>query len=172
MKAVLGMLLWMPVLGMAQEFTLPTLEEARTAYQEADKAFDHEKGDPSFVAFASMLADGWVAAHKQQALDKAMKRHEMQASMDDVWPLPLANDWLGCMMLQFPDKSAMTKANFASYAEHPMLLGWIDQHQEELNAAEQQDFVQRLKKLPDWAPRCEKVISALDGVSTEEGIDV
>lgn len=140
------------------QFHEPSIQQARQIYAAGTAIYVSNK-DPDFNVFAEMLAKAWIDNHKQQALEKAAKRHSEQASPDDVWELPFANDWLGCLFWQIPDEEVFRQAHFATYDDHPMLLGWIEENKALLDSTpELRTFRDSLEQLPAWSAKCEDLV--------------
>lgn len=140
------------------QFRAPTIAQSKAMYAVVDALYKRHD-DENLAAFEDMLADAWVNAHKQEALEKAAKKHQPQAQPEDVWELPYANDWLGCMNIQFDDPNIFTRAKFSTYADHPTLFGWLDLHAEELKASpELKAFDIAMRQLPEWGAKCEEIV--------------
>lgn len=135
-----------------------TLAASKQMYQVVNQMYK-DKSSPDFVTFENVLGAGWIAAHKQEAMEKAAKKGIPQASPDDVWELPYANDWLGCMSMQIPSEQTLIDAKFSTFAQHQFLPGWLQDNKEALHkTAELTVLYDFLFNIDVVAVKCEDLI--------------
>jgi len=140
----------------ATAITKPTVEQYRAIYSQTDALY-RANTLPDLNVFADMLANGWVNAHRQQALERSKAQ---LAKPEFVWELPYANDWIGCILYNVastPD--IFEKVHFRTFADEPLLNGWISKNEESLSKdPETKEFVEKLKVLPEIAAQCEDLV--------------
>jgi len=152
------------------EFRPISIADSKLVYQQANAIFLAEKDkcidqradwvdgaadNPvcAYPVFLQMLAGSWIQAHKGEALEKAAKKHQPQASWEDIWELPYANDWLGCMSYQFKNADIFSQSNFQTFLKEPFLGGWIEK-----NSTADPEFLATLKDLTEIANKCEAIV--------------
>jgi len=140
----------MPLACAEDLFLAPSQTEYRDAFANATAIYQSRQQD--YVVFADMLAQGWVHAHHDQAPTEAQ-----------LWELPTANDWIGCIAYQFPKPEIFERVQFRSYTHTTTLTRWISEHEKPARKIQGgRDLIRRLKELPDWATRCENLVRSDD----------
>jgi hypothetical protein len=140
----------MPPASAEDIFLAPSQAEYRDAFASATAIYQSRQQD--YVVFANMLAQGWVHAHREQAPTEAQ-----------LWELPTANDWVGCIAYQFPKPEIFERVKFRSYAHTATLTRWITEHEKSATKIQGgRDLIRKLKELPDWATRCENLVRSDD----------
>ena len=147
------------------KFEEPTLAQYRQMYGIVDQLVRENQASggakyADVTSFALMLGSTWLNVHRQDAMEKAAKHGRVQATPEEAWELPYANDWIGCILYQFPEGSIFEQAHFSTFDTKPTtLVGWIEANAELLNSTEElQLFRGRLEALPDWAMKCEAIV--------------
>lgn len=138
-------------------FKTPTVEQYRAVYQQMDKTY-RTKQSADFNVFADMLANGWINAHREEAISRSKGS---PAKPEYVWELPYANDWLGCIGFNIipGGPAVLEKVHFATFNDEPVLFGWIKAHKDDLDKdQETQQFGLELAALPDIANQCEELV--------------
>lgn len=141
------------------EFKVIAPRLARDAYRAADALF-RARTYPGFNAVMVHAADVFIAAHRTQAIactDAAKwPQGPGMAIPDCVWPLPFANDWLGCMALQFPTPDVL---DGFGYDDTQPLFVWTDRNYDEVSAKpEGALFLRQLNGTEKLGAQCEHVL--------------
>lgn len=174
-KLVIGIIATLFATNASAAFRSVTVKESNAVYEEAsalftrampvclDKASDwlpdaSDNKVCAFPVFLQMLAGGWIQAHKEEALQKAAKRHEPLARPEDIWELPYANSFLGCMSLQFDSASVFAKYDFQTFLKEPLLNGWIEKNKDIGKTPEGKQFLDQLSGLTEYANKCENIV--------------
>lgn len=146
----------------APTFNPPSVEQAHKMWLVADAVLKQDRDVhhlDDLLSFGVMLGTTWINVHKQDALTEAAKHGRNYALPEEVWELPYASDWVGCMLWQFQDPDIFVKAHFSSFdTAETTLVGWIDKNAKLLDSSpELKIFRGQLEALPDWAQQCEKI---------------
>ena len=137
-------------------FAMPSQAQYREQYAIASTVYetDYDARRIDYTTFVDMLIDGWLQGHR------ASRRNDAKS-----WEIPTANDWIGCVLYQFPKPDVFKRVHFHSYTRSRDLEEWISQH----GAAATKvpgggNLVERLKALPAWSALCEDLVRGDNGV--------
>lgn len=139
-------------------FDTPTIKQAQDSYEAANKLYV-SKANPDFNSFADLLAEGWLQAHKEEALAKAAKRGLPQAAPEDAWELPYANLWVGCMSFELGGGTPFAKYHFHTIEDAHTLGNWLKSNAAILHADDAGLLFERqLQNLTAIAAKCEDTV--------------
>jgi hypothetical protein len=138
-------------------FVMPSQAQYREQYAKASTIYktDYEASQIDYTTFVDMLVDAWLHRH-----------YSNRQSDSESWEIPTANDWIGCVLYEFPRPDVFKRVEFRSYTRSTDLEEWIMQHGAAATKVEGgRDLVQRLKALPQWSSLCEDLVRGDDGMS-------
>jgi hypothetical protein len=137
-------------------FVMPSQAQYRAKYANASSIYknDYEAEQIDYTTFIDMLVDGWLREHHPEGGNRAER-----------WEMPAANDWVGCVLYEFPKPEVFKRIDFRSYTRSKDLTEWVLQHEQSVAKTEGgPDLVGRLKALPEWSKLCEDLVRGDDGV--------
>lgn len=137
-------------------FAMPSQAQYRAQYESASVIYktDYEMQHLDYTTFIDMLVDAWLHQH-------ASDREDGNAT----WENPVANDWVGCLLYEFPKSDAFTRVNFRSYTLARDLPQWISDHRDAAASVEGgSDLIARLDALTEWSSLCEDLVRGDDGM--------
>lgn len=154
---LLGMSMTFGVTAAPQpKFVMPSQSQYRAKYAAASVIYktDIEGERIDYTTFVDMLIDAWLHDHPAQP----------EAGMQ-AWEFPTANDWIGCVLSEFPSPDAFKRIEFHSYTRSRDLPEWIQQHESVAGTVDGgRDIVDRLKLLSEWSSLCEDLVRGDDGM--------
>lgn len=145
-------------------FVEVTLAQSREAYEKADALFK-TKENLSFNALISQAGVVYIHAHMSTAIACTDRQHWPAgpglAIPECIWELPYANDWVGCMSLQYPAPDVV--AAFGYSDDVPVML-WLDRHYDEVIAKPQgPEFLRQLYGMEKLGAECESIVRPKPG---------
>lgn len=140
-------------------FTDVSPKLARAAYAASDTLFK-TKSNPSFNALMVHVAEVFIAAHRMQAIactdEKGWPQGPGVAVPECVWVIPYANDWVGCMALQFAPPNVLEA--FAYDDTQPRYI-WTDRNYNVIAALpEGVEFLRQLNGVEKLGAQCEAAL--------------
>ena len=124
---------------------------------------DEPQNHKDLVAFVGIAGGMYINAHRAIIMDCTDKRgNKAGPGMADpycVWPRPMADDWIGCMAMQFKGEEAFAKFKLSSVRDDETVFIWIDENYDTIVKQEGgEPFLRQLYGLAQLGAQCEQVV--------------
>lgn len=126
----------------------------------AEEPQDHK----ALITFVGVAGAIYINAHRAQIIDctdhRGWKYGPGQADPYCVWPRPQADDWMGCMLLQFQEgERTLEKFKLDTLSDDQSVFIWIDQNYDRIiKEKDGAEFIRQLNGIPVLGAACEKVV--------------
>lgn len=115
------------------------------------------------ITFVGIAGSIYINAHRAEIMDCTDKRgNKYGPGMADpycVWPRPMADDWIGCMALQFAGEQAFKQFHLSSLTDDDTVFIWIDKNYDSVVKEKGGEwFLRQLNGIPTLGAACEKIV--------------